>query len=65
MPGKVAIVHQLVDKEQIAVAAIMAPAHELQEFLVMKPAYDHHVRGMLLSPMLGALGNSLDGHAKV
>jgi hypothetical protein len=63
MGVEAAVGHELVDEEQIAVS--MAPADELHEVLVPEPAYDPHLRGVLLPPLLGALGNPLDGHVEV
>lgn len=63
MPVEAAVGHQLVDEEQLT--ASMAPADKLHKVLVAKPAYDPHLRGILLPPLLRALGDSFDGHVKV
>ena len=58
-----AVGHQLVHEEELAAA--MAPADELHEVAVPQPADDPHLRGVLLPPLLGALGHPLDGDVKV
>ena len=58
-----AVGHQLVHEEELAAA--VAPADELHQVPVPKPAYDPHLGGILLPPLPGALGNSLDGNVNV
>ena len=58
-----AVGHHLVDEEQLAAA--VAPADELHQVAVPEPADDLHLRGVLLPPLLRALGHPLDGDVKV
>ena len=58
-----AIGHQLVDEEELAAA--VAPADELHQVSVPQPADDAHLRGVLLPPLLRALGYPFYGDLKV
>jgi hypothetical protein len=63
MRVKTSIGHELIDKQELTAA--MTPAYKLHQIAMPQTAYDLHLRNVLLSPLLGALGYSFYGDPKV
>ena len=60
MGVQAAVGHELVDEQEVV--ALVAPPDELHKVAMPEAADDGHLRDVLPPPLLGRLGDPLDGH---